>query len=147
MALDEEQWKSLAQKEWGDVDNYVLDEWESMWAHYAPLDATDGTGELRYRAVVLEGFKLMLGPAQDEVNTSEGGGQSIQAEARFQHLMQLHDKAQAAYTQETKKYRSAGFQIAAITTYSLTPPLPGQYDPGHPGYAGDPRYQYRALRG
>jgi hypothetical protein len=142
MALSEDQWKLLAQKEWGDTDDYVLTEWDQLWDRHEVMDEYDGTGELRYRAVVLDGFKLMLGPAQDEVNISEGGGQSIQAEARFQHLLQLHDKAQVTLDKLTKAMGSVGYEIAEILTRSLTPAYPGQYYAGHPGYHGDPRFTH-----
>lgn len=140
LLLDEDAWQTLILKACKN-DPAVVSSIDELWQRRAVMDQADPSGELRYYRVVLDGLELILGPATEDVSTSDGGGQSGQWGQHFEHLIALHKLYEDKYTAVLKAVQAnVGVSILPMSVYSLTPVLPGYIDPASPGYAGDVRY-------
>lgn len=140
--LTEDAWRSLVMRACDD-DGTVATEWKSLWARTAPLDDADPSGELRFKTLVIAGLELRLVKEAKNVATSEGG-QSIQAQQYYDHLLALWQQYKTELATYAKTLGAWGLVVGVMETTTLTPVPPGYLpDPASPGYLGDPRYRRR----
>jgi hypothetical protein len=151
MAMTEEEAQTRLLVAVGD-DGTVEDQWDALWLRYAHMDATDPTGELRYKRTLVDAAELMVGRAARAVDQNDPAGGSISASQWYTHQREILKTALEDYNVFVKALTLANAAVAwaPLAAYSLTPLLPGQVglmpDPASPYYLGDPRYMGRGPR-